>query len=322
MAQASQTAPDARDQRFYYEPMLAAHPRGESPRLRFADAEFSFPLWISSMTGGTRLARTINANMARACAEFGLGMGLGSCRPLLEDPAALADFDVRDLMPGRPLYANLGVAQVEELLGQGQLGRVHKLVEALRADGLVIHVNPLQEWYQPGGDVFRASPLETVTRFLEEAPYPVMVKEVGHGMGPASLRALMALPLAAIEFAAFGGTNFSVLESRRSGGDKPRDLALVGHTAQEMAGFVREILASGAPVRCRSFIVSGGVADALQGLHLLQQLPAGNLFGMAQGVLRHAQGDYAELRAWLTHQSDMYAMAAGFLRAKPKGGEG
>jgi isopentenyl-diphosphate delta-isomerase len=69
------------DDRFFYEPLLAAHPQpGSLPAIPFLGTSLRAPLWVSSMTGGTALARTINRNLARACAEFGMGMGLGSCR--------------------------------------------------------------------------------------------------------------------------------------------------------------------------------------------------------------------------------------------------
>lgn len=312
MARASQTAASTVDVRFDYEPMLAAHPGACRFTTELAGRNFDFPLWISSMTGGARHARELNQTMARACAEFELGMGLGSCRPLLEDPERhLADFDVRDLMPGRPLFANLGIAQIERALNNPSA--VHRMVEQLRADGLIIHVNPLQEWFQPGGDVLRRAPLETITRFLETAPYPLMVKEVGHGMGPASLKALMSLPLAAIEFAAYGGTNFSVLEARRAGEDES-GLTRVGHTAADMVGYVRALLASGESFRCERFIVSGGVADVLQGHHLISQLPGRAVFGMAHAVLGRAQEGTEALRTFLTAQRDTYAMAQAYLR--------
>lgn len=317
MAQASQTQARQRDQRFTYEPLLSAHPGGEIPPLTFAGHTFHFPLWVSSMTGGTKMARTINSNMARACAEFNLGMGLGSCRPLLNQRQDFADFDVRALMPGRPLYANLGVAQVAELQHARRTDSIHRMVSDLKADGLIIHVNPLQEWYQPGGDKFLAPPIETIASFLESSPYPVMVKEVGHGMGPESLRALMRLPLMAIEFASFGGTNFSVLEARRAGDANPAGLSHVGHTAEEMVGFVRQILTRDAGVRCRQFIISGGIQDVLQGHYLTAQLSGMALFGMAGALLPHAQNDYEQLRTWIQGRINEYAMARAYLRAKP-----
>jgi isopentenyl-diphosphate delta-isomerase len=315
MAHAAQTPANLRDLRFHYEPLLSPHPT-TPVATQFAGFKFSFPLWISSMTGGAAHARALNSTMARACAEFDLGMGLGSCRPLLEDENTLPDFNVRSLMPGRPLYANLGIAQIEQLAKSKELDRVHRMVEKLKADGLIIHVNPLQEWFQPEGDRLSVSPLETITRFVELAPYGVMVKEVGHGMGPASLKALMRLPLVAIEFGAFGGTNFSLLELRRSTHDsRPPGLAYVGHSAQEMVGFVTALQLSGEKFKCQNFIVSGGVSDSLQGHHLCGQLLRGEvLFGMAHGVLAAARLGSEALSQFITAQRDQYLLALNYLR--------
>jgi isopentenyl-diphosphate delta-isomerase len=73
------------DDRFYYEPMINPHPAdGVIPPLQVAGKIMRAPVWISSMTGGAQLAGNINRNLALACKNFGLGMGLGSCRSLLE----------------------------------------------------------------------------------------------------------------------------------------------------------------------------------------------------------------------------------------------
>src|ERR1035437_8947441 len=85
----SQTTREELDNRFFYEPMLAAHPTGGLPQFLFLGKPFRIPLWVSSMTGRTLLASKINNNLARACNEFGFGMGLGSCRSLLENDAHL-----------------------------------------------------------------------------------------------------------------------------------------------------------------------------------------------------------------------------------------
>ena len=165
------------------------------------------------MTGGTKLAGTINRNLAMACNEFGMGMGLGSCRIIMEDDTYFEDFNMRAIIgDDLPLWANLGIAQIEELVGKKQEDKAAELVEKLRADGLIIHVNPMQEWFQPEGDILTCPPLDTIKRFLDSFSVPVIVKEVGQGMGPESLRELLQLPLQAIEFAAFGGTNFARVE--------------------------------------------------------------------------------------------------------------
>ena len=98
------------DQRFNYEPLLAAHPVDRPAPFAFAGKTMRLPLWISSMTGGTAQAGVINRNLARACNEFGLGMGVGSCRILLEDECHFDDFNLRHIIgEASPFYANLGI---------------------------------------------------------------------------------------------------------------------------------------------------------------------------------------------------------------------
>lgn len=311
------------DRRFYYEPMLAAHPdpAAQPPPLPFLGKILRAPLWVSSMTGGTALANVINHNLARACAEFGLGMGLGSCRQLLYGDEYLPDFDVRtELGPDMPLFANLGVAQVEQLLRNETLDRLQNLLAKLRADGLIVHVNPLQEAMQPEGDRFLRPPVETIQELLEKTDFQVIVKEVGQGFGPASLWALLQLPLAAVEFAAGGGTNFARLELLRS--DPMRRLifdrlAAVGHSAGEMLDFVNPlVLELGERCRVRHLILSGGVRDFLDGYYLLEKSTLPAVYGQASGFLKYARGEYAELRDFVAAQIQGLALAKAFLRVK------
>jgi isopentenyl-diphosphate Delta-isomerase len=311
------------DERFYYEPLLAAHPApGALPPFAFGNKTLRTPLWVSSMTGGTALANTINRNLARACAEFGMGMGLGSCRQLLYSEEYLADFDVRDHMgPDLPLYANLGVAQIENLFEQGESTRIESLLEKLRADGLIIHVNPLQEAMQPEGDVFKKPPLETIERVLHAFPgLKVIVKEVGQGMGPLSLRALLQLPLEAVEFAAAGGTNFAKLELLRGDAEKQmvfEKLTTVGHTAAEMVDWANAAAdALGPACRAKHLILSGGIKHFLDGYYLIRRATLPAVYGQASGFLKHACGDYAELRTFVQSQVRGLELAFAFLQVK------
>ncbi len=324
MALDAQVAAAALDGRFWYEPMMAAHPLpGSLPTFDFLGKKCRAPLWVSSMTGGTALAATINKNLARACGEFGMGMGLGSCRQLLWSDEHLADFDVRDLIgAGLPLFANLGIAQVEQLLEKNEFPRFHRMLENLRADGLVIHVNPMQEALQPEGDRFMHAPIETIRLFLAKTHgrVPVIVKEVGQGFGPASIRALLQLPLAAIDFAAAGGTNFAKLELLRS---EPRKqeifekISAVGHSAAEMTGMVNQISAElGDRCLVRQVIISGGIGDFLDGFYLIKKSNLPAVFGQASGFLRHAQGNYDELREYVAAQIRGLELAEAFLKIK------
>ncbi|MCC6281388.1 MAG: type 2 isopentenyl-diphosphate Delta-isomerase [Saprospiraceae bacterium] len=310
------------DARFYYEPMLAAHPKPGSLRpFSFLGKTLRTPVWVSSMTGGTALAHKINRQLARACGEFGMGMGLGSCRQLLYSNEFLPDFDVRDeLGADLPLYANLGVAQVEKLLRQKEAGRIAELLQKLRADGLFIHVNPLQEAMQPEGDMFERSPLEVIEEVLQTLDCKVIVKEVGQGFGPESLKALLQLPLAGIEFAAAGGTNFAKLELLRSEPVKQmifEKITTVGHTAVDMLHWANECKQSlGTACRTEHLILSGGVRDFLDGYYLLQKSAFPAVYGQASGFLKHAQGDYAELRSYVQAQVRGLELAHAFLRAR------
>lgn len=310
------------DDRFYYEPLLSGHPApGSWPPFAFLGKTMRAPVWVSSMTGGTEHARTINRNLALACAEFGMGMGLGSCRSLLHSDETLPDFAVRSYIgPDLPLFANLGIAQLEQLVQRNALSQVRRLIDRLEADGLIIHVNPLQEWMQPEGDQFVHPPLATIEAVLAQADYPVIVKEVGQGMGYASLRALLQLPLAAVDFAAAGGTNFAKLELLR--GDPVRKavferLALVGHTAEEMVELTNRLLAElGPQVRCRQIIISGGIRDFLDGYHLISKIQLAAVYGQASPFLRHARGEYEDLRRHVATQIRGLELARAYLRCK------
>lgn len=318
----SQVTQGELDDRFYYEPLLAAHPApGSLPALAFLGKTLRTPMWVSSMTGGTALANVINHNLARACAEFGMGMGLGSCRQLLYSDTYLPDFDVRDLIgPDLPLFANLGAAQLEDLFDHGETERIPALLAKLRADGLIIHVNPLQEAMQPEGDVFRRPPLEIVQMALEKFDFQIIVKEVGQGFGPESLRALLQLPLAAVEFAAAGGTNFAKLELLRSDPMKQliyEKIAAVGHSAREMVGFVNLLQAElGERVRVHNIIISGGVQDFLDGYYLIRKSELPAVYGQASGLLKYARGAYDELRDFVQAQIRGLELANAFLKVK------
>ncbi len=318
----SQVATQAIDHRFYYEPILSAHPSPDQlSSFSFLGKSMKVPLWVSSMTGGTALAKTINHSLAKACGEFGMGMGLGSCRSLLYSDEFLADFDVRHLMGADlPLYANLGIAQLEELIAQKELYRVKDLVDKLKADGLIIHVNPFQEWMQPEGDHFANAPLTTITTFLDQTDIPVIVKEVGQGMGYESLKALLQLPLMAVDFAASGGTNFALLELLRSSPQQQerfKKLVHIGHSAEEMVHLTNRIKEElGDKMRCREVIISGGIKDFLDGHYLMSLLNVPSVYGQASGFLKHARGDYADLQQYVQDQIEGLKLAQAYLKVK------
>ena len=309
-----------KDNRFYYEPMLSGHPNEGSLLDRtFLGRKLRFPLLVSSMTGGTEKARLINKNLAKVCGQFGLGMGLGSCRQLLYEDRRLDEFNIRPYMPEQVLLMNLGIAQIEELIDKKETERITELASKLDSDALIVHVNPLQEWLQPEGDVISRPPIETVETLMGLIDMPVVVKEVGQGFGKESLRRLLKLPLAAIDLAGFGGTNFSKLELLRSDEVKYESFAPVftlGHSCNEMIDLVNGFFDDeGEDQRCHNIIISGGIKNFLDGYYLMKKSKVPAMYAQASAFLKHAM-DYDELEKFVRYQTEGLKMANAFLSLK------
>lgn len=310
------------DARFYYEPFLSGHPQpGLDVSQEFLGVRMGAPLWVSSMTGGTEKAFQINRRLATSCARFGLGMGLGSCRPLLDSLDRLKDFDVRPIIgPDLPLYANLGIAQIEYLLNNGRRNDISGLIERLNADGLIVHINPLQEWLQPEGDFIGDSPLDTLTRLLDTFHFPIIVKEVGQGMGPESIKAILRLPVMALELAAHGGTNFSKLELLRSTNQQQEvfePVSQLGHTVGEMIQWINALINDpDENILCRQFIISGGIRDFLDGYYWIEKLQAPAIYGQASGFLKYAAESQEALDQYILNQIRGLQLAHTYLKVK------
>lgn len=313
LAQEARTGVASVDSRFHYEPLFFTHPSPEENwEITFLKIPMNYPLWISSMTGGTAKAATINENLSKLCGKYKLGMGLGSCRPLLDDDSRLSDFNVRKNLGQQPFFANIGIAQVEQLVSVKKTHLLHEMVKRLEASGLIIHLNPLQEWLQPEGDRFEVSPIITLTRFLEETRYPVIIKEVGQGMGPKSLQALLETSVAAIEFGAFGGTNFTMLEGmRRKEIEQKKPFMYVGHTASEMVDIL-----NGLQLRNKEFIISGGVHNILDGYELKSKFKGNSLIGMAAAYLAPALESFETLEQYFLNMREALLTARGALSLK------
>jgi isopentenyl-diphosphate Delta-isomerase len=308
------------DKRFSYEPLLGSYSQGIIKPFPFLGRTLRTPIWVSSMTGGAAHAKTINLNLAKACNEFGMGMGLGSCRILLEDEKYFPDFDMRDVIgDDLPLYANIGIAQLEEMLVHKSQDRISGLVSHLRADGVIIHVNPIQEWLQAEGDRHERPPLETIEEFLSLTHLKVIIKEVGQGMGPESIARLMKLPVEAFELAAFGGTNFAKIELARSSPQKKElydPISMIGHSAEEMLEIINKYAESGDQCGCRQIIISGGIHSFLDGYYYMSKSILPSIYGQASGLLRHARGEYEDLRQFVKGQINGLIFARAFLKVK------
>jgi isopentenyl-diphosphate delta-isomerase len=321
LAAKSAPASSEPDQRFYYEPLLSAHPVVTCDTL-FLGKTMNHPLWVSSMTGGAVGAGKINRLLAEACAEFGLGMGLGSCRSLLRSNDYFDDFNLRPILGNdRPFFANIGIAQLEELVIKNELDRIHELVTGkLNADGLIIHVNPVQEWLQPEGDLFKLPPIETIFRFIETTnhQYPIIVKEVGQGIGPDSLRKLLELPIDAIEFGAYGGTNFAAIEIARSQQNHSHfmtPLSTVGQSPLSMLDTINDVVFDHR-INCQNLIVSGGIKNFLDGYYYTKKSVLPAVYGMANQLLQQALISKENLFNFIKAEVEGYKFASAFLRIR------
>lgn len=180
------------------------------------------PTLVSSMTGGTDEAETINLRLAEAAQECGVAMGVGSQRAAIEHPEQARTFQVRRAAPDILLFANLGAVQFN--YGYG-VDECRKVVDMIQADALYLHLNPLQEAVQDAGDtnwVGIAKKIEEVCKKLE---VPVIAKEVGWGISEKTAKLLANCGVQAIDVAGAGGTSWSQVEMHRAPDEFTRQLA-------------------------------------------------------------------------------------------------
>jgi hypothetical protein len=209
---------------------------------------------------------------------------------------------------------------LEKLIEKNQINLIDNLIDKLRADGLIVHVNPMQEWLQPEGDRFKNPPLETLKRLIDLRPnLNIIVKEVGQGMGPESLSAVLKLPIMALDFAAAGGTSFSMLELLRSEKtymEAYKPLASIGHRAEEMVGFVNQILKEENDILCKEVIISGGIQSFVDGYYLTNKINTSSIYGQASAFLKHARGNYDDLQRFISLEVNGLELAKRFFRVR------
>jgi isopentenyl-diphosphate delta-isomerase len=181
--------------------------------VEFFGRQLQAPIVISGMSGGTENGRALNRAMATAAQKFGLAMGVGSQRAMLVRPDAIDTFRVREVAPDILLFANLGCVQARDI----EVGRVAELVEAIRADAICIHLNPAQELVQDEGDRDFRGCLDAIAELVEELHVPIIVKETGCGLSPATLARLAAVGAEWVDTAGAGGTSWTGIEGMRGG---------------------------------------------------------------------------------------------------------
>jgi isopentenyl-diphosphate delta-isomerase len=188
----------------------------------FLDRNLAAPLVISSMTGGTSRARDINRNLAAAAERFGVALGLGSQKAAIENSDLLATYRVRDIAPNVMLFANVGAVSLNYGI---TVDDVRRAIAAVGANGLYLHLNPLQEALQPNGDTNFRELLPKISALCRALDVPVIAKSVGSGLAVATAARLLDAGVRAIDVAGAGGTSWARVEGRRAGDSRREALA-------------------------------------------------------------------------------------------------
>lgn len=267
------------------------------PELALSDVQLSTsflgkslgaPLLISSMTGGTDLAKTINQRLATVAQKFNIAMGVGSQRVAIEHPQVADTFSVRSYAPDILLFANLGAVQLNYGCSTDDCRRI---IDLLEADALILHLNPLQECIQSRGDTNFRGLLTQIGNLCQTLPVPVIIKEVGNGISAALATRLIEVGIAAIDVAGAGGTSWAKVEGERAEDLRQRYLSQAfAEWGIPTADCITSIRKADPNI---ALIASGGLRN---GLDAAKALALGaDLAGMAYPFLKAAHESEAAL---------------------------
>jgi isopentenyl-diphosphate delta-isomerase len=182
----------------------------------------SYPFLISCMTGGTSEAENINAKLAIAAEELRIPIGVGSQRQALENNLYSDSYKtIRKNAPTVPVLGNIGAAQIVRLKN---IDAIQKLVDQIKADAMVVHLNPLQELLQKEGEPNFKRLLDKIQKLVKVLNVPIIVKEVGSGISGEVAKKLLAVGVKGIDVAGAGGTSWAGVEMLRN--KNPKELEL------------------------------------------------------------------------------------------------
>jgi isopentenyl-diphosphate Delta-isomerase len=268
------------DVRFVHQPLPEMAFDDIDTECRLFGKMLSAPFIILGMTGGYPGAAKINAKLAAAAEQEGLAFGLGSQRAMIERPSMAATYKVRKHAPTIPLLGNIGGCQLK----QYGVKKVREALDAVEADALAIHLNPLQEVCQPEGDHDFSGILEQITIFCRDLGLPVIVKETGAGMSMEAAASLRQAGVAMADVSGAGGTSWSKVEYMRSGG------------AMVFANWGNPTCISIAA--CSEIIETIGSGGVRNGLDAAKALALGASYAGAALPFLRARDPSAEAAAW------------------------
>jgi isopentenyl-diphosphate delta-isomerase len=281
--------PETDRRKFYFDDIRLKHRAlpeinlGEvDPSIEFMDKKLSFPLLISSMTGGNHdLVRAINRNLAIAAETTRVALGVGSQRVMFSHPEAKASFEIRPFAPTTLLFANLGAVQLNYGFTPDMC---EEAVAVVGADALYLHLNPLQEAIQPSGDTNFARLAARIVNIAERLNQPLVLKEVGAGISEEDVQLVVDKGIRYIDVAGGGGTSWSRIEHYSLAAEEREDLGLA---FQDWGIPTPTALKALAKYRGKiTLIASGGVRS---GIDMVKAMILGaSLCGIASPLLKPA----------------------------------
>ncbi|WP_029935826.1 type 2 isopentenyl-diphosphate Delta-isomerase [Thiomicrospira pelophila] len=215
----------------------------------------SFPLLISSMTGGgSDNLVNINRHLAQAAESQQVALAVGSQRAMIQDPNARKSFELRQYAPTIPILANLGAVQLNTGFG---VDEARAAVDVVQADALILHLNPLQELIQPEGDRNFAGLADKIHQLAQNLPVPIVLKEVGCGLSPADIQLGLEAGIRYFDLAGRGGTSWSRIEAHRAQSD-------LGMLFQDWGITTPQALQLARPYQDQAkFFASGGIRNGI-----------------------------------------------------------
>ncbi len=310
---------DVDRRRFYFDQVRLRHRalpeiarEQVDPSCLFMGKRLSFPLLISSMTGGNHdVVRTINRNLAMAAEQCGVALGCGSQRVMFTNPEARSSFALREHAPTTLLFANLGAVQ----LNYGfTADHCREAIAAVGADALYLHLNPLQEAVQPEGDTNFTDLAARISDVAHNLDVPVVLKEVGAGISPEDAALLVDTPVRHLDVAGTGGTSWSRIEHHRHADQD--DMGLLFQDWGIPTPLALRLLA---PCRDRfTLIASGGIRS---GVDMAKAMVLGaSLVGLASPFLKPAM-DSADAVVAVIEKLRREFLTAMFLLGAPTTGD-
>ena len=243
----------------------------------FLNQYCSAPLIIGAMTGGCEHGETINRHLAEAAEQAQIPMAVGSQRAALQDGLAQ---DIRRWAPKATLLGNIGGTQLQ----QHGVELAQRAVDSIQANAMIIHLNPLQELVQPKGDRDWRGVLDAIEECCATLSVPVIIKEVGSGIGPSAAQRLIDVGVRWIEIAGRGGTSWASIESARIEQTREQQIAAPFlDWGMNTAQLIPQVRSQSSQL---GLIASGGLRD---GLDIARSLRLGaNISAMAQPFLQPA----------------------------------